>query len=337
MAVKNSLTNNQQAVGPVSTRFVDYLARADVQDQIAAMIGEDKRELKKFIAELMVTYQANPTLKEKDCDKGSIISAVYFGRSLELPPSPQLGYYYIVPYFNKKRQRYEAQFQLGYKGYTQLAIRSGYYKKIVVEPIKEGELTSWNLFEEDIELNVIEDDTLREETPTIGYYAMLELSNGFRKVLYWSKEKMEKHAEKYSNFSIRAKEKLEKGEIPQKELYKFSSHWYTGFNEMAKKTMLRQIISKWGIMSVELQSAFSSDMGVINGDGSITYVDNENRTIDTEKSVVHELETETLQDVAYESEKEIKKKVVEVVNPDDAEVIEPEKVSDDDWFVQHTQ
>ena len=186
------------------------------------------------------------------------------GESLNLSPSPQLGHYYLVP-FNDKNKGKVAQFQLGYKGYLQLAIRSGYYKKINVLDIKEGELVKYDPLNEEIEVNLIEDEEAREKAKTIGYYAMFEYTNGFKKTLYWSKSKMQEHAKKYSQ-GYRAD--LSKGTA-----YTF---WSKDFDGMAFKTMLRQLISKWGIMSIEMQNAVEKDMGVINEDGSVDYVDNQN-------------------------------------------------------------
>ena len=109
-------------------------------------------------------------------------------------------------------------------------------------------------------LRLIEDEEERENAPTIGYYAMFEYTNGFKKAMYWSKAKMEAHALKYS-MGYRAK----KG-------YTF---WEKDFDAMAYKTMLRQLISKWGIMSIDMITAIDSDMAVINEDGTKTYVDND--------------------------------------------------------------
>ena len=181
----------------------------------------------------------------------------------------------MVPFKDKKRGCKVAQFQLGYKGYIQLAIRSGYYKKLNVLAIKQGELIRFDPLEEEIEVNLVENDTEREALPTIGYYAMFEYQNGFKKAMYWSREKMMAHADKYSMaFSAKAFEKLQAGEIPEKDLWKYSSFWYKDFDGMAYKTMLRQLISKWGIMSIDLQKAMDGDMGTINEDGSVDYVDN---------------------------------------------------------------
>lgn len=121
---------------------------------------------------------------------------------------------------------------------------------------------------------------IREETPTMGYYAMFEYENGFRKTMYWTKKKMLAHAEKYSqafkrNGGAKSLELLEQGEIPEKDLWKYSSFWFKDFDGMAMKTMLRQLISKWGIMSIDLQNAIDKDMAVIHEDGTTDYVENE--------------------------------------------------------------
>ena len=165
------------------------------------------------------------------------------------------------------------------KGYIQLAIRSGQYRKINVLPIKEGELVSFDPMTEEIEVNLIEDDEVRENTPTMGYYAMFEYTNGFRKAMYWSYKKMLNHADQYSKaFSKKSYEDLKAGKIPQDQIWKYSSFWYKDFDSMALKTMLRQLISKWGIMSIEMQQALEYDQGVgIVKDGKtsgVEYVDN---------------------------------------------------------------
>lgn len=226
----------------------------------------DKDKATRFIASISSAVATNKQLQE--CDAGTILSGALLGESLNLSPSPQLGQYYLVPFNTKTGKKDEngldiyvkkAQFQLGYKGYIQLAIRSGYYKKLNVLAIKKGELIKYDPLNEEIEVNLIDDEDVRESTETIGYYAMFEYTNGFRKTLYWSKAKMEKHALKYS-MGYQAK----KG-------YTF---WEKDFDGMAYKTMLRQLISKWGIMSIDMQQAIEKDMSAINTDGSFSYVDN---------------------------------------------------------------
>ncbi len=182
----------------------------------------------------------------------------------------------MVPFKNTKKGIKEAQFQLGYKGYIQLAIRSGYYKKINVVSIKEGELIKYDPLEEVIEVRLIANDEQREQTPTVGYFAMFEYMNGFRKTLYWSKDKMLAHADKYSQaFNKDVYQKILAGNIAQEDMWKYSSFWYKDFDGMAYKTMLRQLISKWGIMSTEMQEAYSKDMAVLDDQGNPYFIEND--------------------------------------------------------------
>ena len=264
MAVQNSLTTTKK------TSLSAYLTNDAVKMQINKVVGG--KDGAKFISSLMSAVQATPALQE--CSNTSLVNAAMLGHALNLSPSPQLGQFYMVPFKNNKKNTVEAQFQLGYKGYIQLAIRSGQYKKLNVLEIKEGELIKYDPLNEELEVNLIEDDEIRENTPTTGYYAMFEYGNGFRKTMYWSRKKMLTHADKYSAaFSASKLADLQAGKIPDKDLWKYSSFWYKDFDGMAKKTMLRQLISKWGIMSIEMQQAFEGDMGVIKEDLTADYVE----------------------------------------------------------------
>lgn len=238
---------------------------------------QDQKRAARFVTAITSAVSTNPALQE--CDAGTILSSALIGESLGLSPSPQLGQYYLVPYNDTKNNRKVAQFQLGYKSYVQLAMRSGNYKKLNVLAIKQGELIRFDPLNEEIDINIINDDEEREKAPTIGYYAMFELTNGFRKAMYWSKEKMLAHADKYSNAFSRDNYQLYvSGNVPKSELWKYSSFWYKDFDGMAYKTMLRQLISKWGIMSIEMQTAYTNDQGVPvvqnNEFVGVDYVDN---------------------------------------------------------------
>lgn len=246
---------------------------------------QDPNRARRFTSSIISAVSANPALQE--CEAGTIVSAALLGESLNLSPSPQLGQYYLVPFNDNKNHCKKAQFQLGYKGYIQLAIRSGYYKKLNVLAIKKGELVKLDPLEEEIEVQLIDDGEQREQAETIGYYAMLEYQNGFKKVIYWSIRKMMAHADKYSAaFSAEMYEKIQNGEVPEKDMWRYSSFWYKNFDGMAYKTMLRQLISKWGIMSIEMQDVYSKDMAVINEDGETEYID----TIDTTYTEVEQQE-----------------------------------------------
>ena len=256
MAVQNSL---QRSRGNQRLGISAYLTADAVKNQINQVVGG--KDGQRFISAIVSAVNTNPALQE--CTNQSILSGALLGESLKLSPSPQLGQYYLVP-FNDRNKGKVAQFQLGY---IQLAIRSGQYKKLNVLAIKEGELIRFDPLNEEIEVRLIEDEEEREQANTIGYYAMFEYTNGFRKAIYWSKRKMEAHALKYS-----------KG-YQAKKGYTF---WEKDFDGMAYKTMLRQLISKWGIMSIDMASAIDSDMAVINEDGTKDYVDNDDAVFDME-------------------------------------------------------
>lgn len=256
-----SKVNVNEKVTVPSKRPFSVMIQSDAyKNLINNTLGDPKRAAG-FITAITSAVATNPTLQE--CDPGTILSAGLLGETLQLSPSPQLGQYYLVPFNDKARGCKVAQFQLGYRGLIQLAIRSGQYKKLNALAIKEGELISYDPLNEELEVQLIQDEAERSKAKTIGYYAMFEYLNGFRKAIYWSKEKMDAHALQYSQ-GYRA--------------HKGCTFWEKGpeaYDQMAIKTMLRQLISKWGIMSIEFQKAYEADMGVIRDTGDIEYVDND--------------------------------------------------------------
>ena len=254
-------------------------------------LGDSKRSAK-FIAAISSAVATNSSLQE--CDAGSILSGALLGEALNLSPSPQLGQYYLVPFeqkkYNEKTRKYEtiskkAQFQLGYKGYIQLAIRSGQYKDIDVIEVREGEYLGRDKITGKHQFEFIEDEVERDNKPIIGYMAYFEYLNGFYKNLYWSKEKMQKHALEYSQAYA--------SDIKKGTNYSF---WSKDFNGMAFKTMLRQLISKWGIMSIDMQEALTKDMSVVKEDGTYDYVDNQPvMEVPSEERVEQTAETATVE------------------------------------------
>lgn len=280
MAVNNSLANRPQRMD-----FAVYLTQDAAKQQINKLLGG--RAGTRFISSLVSAVQANPVLQE--CTNPSLLSAALQGEALHLSPSPQLGQYYMVPYDNRNKGVKEAQFQIGYKGYIQLAVRSGQYRKINVLAVKEGELEYFDPLQEEIKVNLMIDRwDEREAAPTAGYYAMFELVNGFRKAMYWSRKQMLSHADQYSKaFHLHAVEgrtpKASRvsyvdylaGKYPKEDAWKYSSFWYTNFDGMAYKTMLRQLISKWGPMSIDMQEAYDADMSVIGENGIREHVDSD--------------------------------------------------------------
>ena len=275
--MSNALTAQKQ-------KFSVAISTDAYKNLINNTLGDPERS-RRFIASITSAVAVNPALQE--CVPSTILAGALLGESLNLSPSPQLGQYYLVPFKNKLKDKNgktmwimdeegnhvldnngkwlamteaKAQFVLGIKGYVQLAIRSGQYKDIDAIEIKEGEYLGRDTETGKHRFSFIVDDDERDSRPVIGYLAYFEYLNGFKKSVYWSKTKVMNHADKYSPaFSAEGMIKLEKGEIPQEEMWKYSSLWYTDFDEMAKKTVLRQLLSKWGMMSIEMQQAYVHD------------------------------------------------------------------------------
>lgn len=243
-----------------------FLAQDAVKANVESVVGN--KDSQRFISSVVSAVQTNPQLAE--CTNPSILSAALLGHSLNLPQSPQLGYFYMVPFKNKKKvknadgrevtvEMTEATFQIAYRGLIQLAMRSGQYKNMNVTDIREGELISYNPIEDTYEFNAETNFTKRQSLKVIGYYAFFEMINGFRKGIYWSVEQLDAHAKKYSASYRNGWS---------------SSLWKSDFDAMAKKTLLRQLISKWGIMSVDMEKAYTGDQAVIREDGTPDYIDN---------------------------------------------------------------
>lgn len=251
MTVSNSLVAKK-------ITFSTFITSDAIKTKVNQMVAG--RDGAKFITSLISLVSNNPMLAE--CEHSTILSSALLGESLKLSPSPQLGQYYMVPFNDNKNGRKVAQFQIGYKGYIQLAMRSGQYRDLDVIEVREGEYKGKDPFTGKARVEFIEDDNERLKLPIIGYFAYFELLNGFRKSLYWTKEKMEQHALTYSQAY---KTDVKKGWN--------MSFWSKDFDAMAFKTILRQLISKWGIMSIEFQTAYTNDMGVIGNDGNANFID----------------------------------------------------------------
>ena len=265
--MENNLTKKQPAFSVV--------IQSDMYKKLINNTLGDSKKATRFIASITSAVATNPALQE--CEPNSSIAGALVGEALELSPSSVLGEYYLVPFKNSKEGVTKAQMQIGYKGYLHLAIRSGQYKDIDVFEIHEGEFKGRDKETGKFKFEFIENEAERLSKPVIGYMGYFELLNGFRKTLYISKEEMEKHANTYSKaFNLEDYKKLQAGQIPEKDLWKYSSFWYKNFDTMAFKTVLRQLISKWGIMSIQLQEAFTKDMAVMKDNGDYEYVDSPN-------------------------------------------------------------
>lgn len=269
----------------------------------------DPERAKRFVASITSAVAVNPALQE--CDAGTILAGALLGESLNLSPSPQLGQYYLVPFkcavkdsngktvykrdengniLKDERGKWiaetesKANFVIGFKGLLQLAIRSGQYADIDAMEIHEGEYLGKDKSTGKPLFSFIEDDDEREKLPVVGYMAYFEYLNGFKKTIYWSRSKMLNHANKYSAaFNAEDYERLLNNEIPEKDMWKYSSYWYKDFDGMAKKTMLRQLIQKWGILSVEMQTVIDKDDTTASFEGTeivTTEAKNEQTVVD---------------------------------------------------------
>ncbi len=263
-----SIVSNQQIMQaePQAVSFSAYVNSKQGQKLIAnAIPNQAKREA--FATAIISAVSNNPALQE--CTKPSILAAALQGVALGLAPSPQLGQFYMVPFKNNKAGTSEAVFVPGYKGYIQLALRTGQYLDLDARPVVDGEYRGLDRLTGRPVFQWVEDDTIRDQLAVIGYMAYFELINGARKVLYWSKEKMISHADRYSPaFSREATtgkypkvsfEDYQAGSYPKKDEWLYSSFWYKDFDTMACKTMLRQLITRWGPVSIEMEKAITQD------------------------------------------------------------------------------
>ncbi|APH65924.1 recombinase RecT [Bacillus subtilis] len=229
MATNQSLKNNiqkKQNSAPAQqqgTTMKGLLSSPAVMNRFEEVLG---KRASQFTASILSLYNGEKMLQK--AEPMSVISSAMVAATLDLPVDKNLGYAWIVPYGGR------AQFQLGYKGYIQLALRTGQYKFINCIPVYEGELQKWNPLTEEIEI----DFEKRESDAVIGYAAYFELLNGFRKTVYWTKAQVEKHKKKFS---------------------KSDFGWKNDWDAMALKTVLKAILSKWGILSVEMQKAVIED------------------------------------------------------------------------------
>lgn len=280
-ANNNLIDNNQNHLttginGTGIPALKSLLATDAIRRQMKSLLGEKAGH---FMMTIVGVVEGTPQLQS--CDPQSIINSAIASATLDLPIEKNLGYAYIVPYKNK------AQFQLGYKGYIQLALRSGQYKYINSIEIKEGELESYNLLTGEFNFKFIEDINKRLEAKTIGYASYIEFTNGFRNTLYMTKEQVDNHAKEYSQSYA----------YDLREGYK-NSNWSTNFDSMALKTVLKLNLSKFGALSVSVQRALQLDgssITEIKDDGTISaeYLDNGNK----ENKIIGDIELATKDEI----------------------------------------
>jgi len=211
------------------------LSKEGYQKRFDELLGKRSPQ---FISSIVSLMNADSALMDAFHDAPvTIIQSALQAASFDLPINPALGYAYLVPFRNSKRNRMEASFLMGYKGMLQLALRTGVYKRINVVDVRAGELKSYDRLREDIELEFIEDEDEREKAPIIGYVGYFQMINGMEKTIYMTVKQLEAHEKKFRHGNY------------------MSRGWKENPDAMMRKTVLRKLIGKWGLMSVTYQSA----------------------------------------------------------------------------------
>lgn len=234
------------------TSVKDYLALPSYRDRFHEVMGKRANQ---FMAAIVASSQL-PGLK--DAEPRSVIAAAMVAATLDLPVNPTLGQAHIVAYSEKGVK--VAQFQIGYKGLIQLALRSGQYKRLNAGEVNAEVFKGYDLVGEP----VLDWEQLDPLKPVAGYFCAFETLNGFTKVVYWSKPKAEAHAKRFSYA-------YSKG---------YSTPWKSDFDSMATKTVIKAALSKWGLLSVEMQKAVVHDQGAQEDvDADVKYVDGADTTV----------------------------------------------------------
>lgn len=260
----------------VVTQIKGILAEENVKARFSEVLG---KRAPQFMASIVNVVSASSQLKA--CSPNSIMAAAYVAASYDLPIDGNLGFAAIVPYkedvYDENTKRWvkvpRAQFQMMYKGFIQLAIRTGEYEKMHCSAVYQDELVRYNPIIGECQF-VTDFSTCHQrengETDRIcGYFAWFRLKSGFTKELYMSKNEVIKHAEKYSQsyrYDLNGN--------------KSKSRWSTDFDAMALKTVIKQILSKWGILSVDMQRAIEDDQKTFDENGEGSYGDNKPDTPD---------------------------------------------------------
>lgn len=269
-AIKNQLQNQTQGQLPVNkpNSVKGLLDSPVVKNKFKDLL---KNKAAQFTSSLITLVNNDSYLS--DADPMSIITGAMQAAQLDLPLEKQFGFAYLVPFNTKEGNRWvkKAQFVLGYRGYIQLAMRSGQYRSINVGTIYEGQLKGWNPLTEELEF----DPEAKESDEVVGYFGYFKMLNGFEKTVFWTKENVEQH--RINNSKNRDKKAL-------------TGVWASNYDAMAQKTVLRNLLSKWGILSIEMQKAILTD----ESDADEQEVDIKDVTSDVESNVIEAINTENV-------------------------------------------
>jgi recombination protein RecT len=232
-----------------------FFEKDSVKNRFKEMLGKRSNQ---FISSIIQITANNSYLSK--ADPISVYNSAMMAATLDLPINQNLGFAWVVPYKNKSGV-FEAQFQLGWRGIVQLALRTGQYKAINVIDVYENQFKSFNYLTEELDANF----SVQGTGKIVGYACYLEMISGFQKTTYWTVEQAQSHGRKYSKTFN-------------------NGPWKTDFDAMAKKTVLKNTISKWGILSIEMQTAIKVDQAILKDDegNEVEYVDHEEIKVNPE-------------------------------------------------------
>lgn len=237
-------------------QFNQMIVAPNTQAYLQGVLGERKGE---FVNNITALVANNRQLQE--CEPTTLMFAALKATALRLPLDPNLAQAHVIPYRNNKTRTVEAQFQMGWRGFVQLAIRSGQFQTINVTDIREGEMQGYDLISGEMQVKAMPE---REKLPVVGYLAFFRLTNGFAKSLYMTAGEVEQHAKRYSQTYA-----------SKNDYVRNNSKWTTDFDAMARKTVLKLLLSRFAPLSVDMQQAVQADQAVMRGDSNFSYVDNE--------------------------------------------------------------
>lgn len=276
--LSNQLAQSQQHTAVAASSVKGLMNSASVQKRMNEVMGKNANAFTSSVINLV-----NSSQQLQDVDAMSVVSSAMVAAALNLPVDPNLGYMYIVPFREKNKETGQwmkrAQPQMGYRGYIQLALRTGQYKAINASVVHEGEISNWDPFSETYEVGE------RTSDKVIGYVGHFELLNGFQKTTFWTVEEMDAHRKQYSKSGNYNGQRY--------------GVWKSNFDAMAIKTVIRNLLSKWGILSIQMQEAVAKDEKPQSFDpetGEITqdpkWVDGTEETSDSEDGPIDNIDPE---------------------------------------------
>lgn len=284
---------NNAAKKSVSTMLNALLDSEGYRKRFDELLG---KRAPQFISSIISTVNADSKLQQAFVNAPvTVIQAALKAATFDLPIDTTLGYAYIVPYNNKKEDgsyQMEATFVIGYRGMLQLAMRTGCYEKINVVDVREGELKRYDRLTEDVEIDFVEDEDARETLPIVGWCGYFRMTNGMEKTIYMTRKQIKRH-----------EEKNRKGKYMGKG-------WRENFDSMAAKTVLRRLIGKWGLMSIDYQRADAATLAAAQAIATGKFDDNDEPDVitpeytisDEDAALVAELDREAAERQQAEAE-----------------------------------